>query len=236
MDIVVVDGGEKHAFVGIACFIWGTGVKYTSKTSFANVSSICNEKVSQHACVIPMPGFKDCGIEMEVKWELGTKSAHGALFLLVEPLDCDSFWQLMCMSHMPAFTMPLQQEFVAVRAPRDSASTPHAAVTLALFWHFSSFGQVDLTGSSLAKVWNSNVGICKPLVRKGFFFFFSFFWSARLCRLDKAVEQTEGNSPWIRTNKWLLMAFVLCCCLCAFCCRTLLFRTGCKCLALHSAT
>lgn len=39
----------------------------TSKPSFANVSSMCNEKASQDTCVIPVPGFKDCGNEMKAK-------------------------------------------------------------------------------------------------------------------------------------------------------------------------
>lgn len=62
----------------------------------------------------------------------------------------------------------------------------------------------------LTMLLNSKMGICKPLVRKG------IFWSAKLCMLDQAAEQTQQSSPWIRTNKWLLMAFVLCCCFCAF--------------------
>lgn len=174
--------GER-AFVRTACFSWGTGIKYTSKTSFANVTSICSKKVSQDTCVIAMPGF-DRTVEVKWKWrENLVQSAHGALFLLVEPLDCDRFWQLMSLNHLPAFMMPLQRAFVAVRAPRNSASTLHAAMTKVLFWHFPSFGQIDLTGNSLAEVWSHNVGICKPLVRKG------IFLSARLCRLDQAVEQ-----------------------------------------------
>lgn len=39
----------------------------TSKPSFANVSSMCNEKASQDTCVMPVPGFKDCGNETEAK-------------------------------------------------------------------------------------------------------------------------------------------------------------------------
>lgn len=58
----------------------------------------------------------------------------------------------MPMSHLPAFMMPLQPELVAVKAPRNSASTLRAATTLALFWNFSSFGQTDLTVNSLAEV------------------------------------------------------------------------------------
>lgn len=132
-------GGKKHAFIRIACFGRETGMEYSSKTSFANVSSICTQKAFQDVCVILMLGFKDCESEMGVR----TWSAHGVLFLLVEPLDCDGFWQLM---------MPLQQEFVAVRAPRNSCSTLNAATTLVLVWNFSSFGQVDFTAGSLADV------------------------------------------------------------------------------------
>lgn len=58
----------------------------------------------------------------------------------------------MPMSHLPAFMMPLQPELVALKAPRNSASTLSAATTLALFWNFSSFGQTDLTVNSLAEV------------------------------------------------------------------------------------
>jgi len=96
---------------------------------------------------MPVPGFKDCRSEMEVRtWY----AAHEALFLLVEPLDCDSLWQLMSMSHLPAFMV--QQELVAARDPGNSARTLNAATTVVLLWNFSSFGQVDLTGSSLPEV------------------------------------------------------------------------------------
>lgn len=58
----------------------------------------------------------------------------------------------MPMSHLPAFMVPLQPVLLAVRAPSNSASTLNAATTLVLFWNFSSFGQADLTGNSLAEV------------------------------------------------------------------------------------
>lgn len=48
--------------------------------------------------------------------------------------------------------MPLQQEFVAVRASRNFAGSLNDAMTAGAFLEYFLFGQVDLKGNSLGKV------------------------------------------------------------------------------------